>query len=104
MNTEIHIVQTTLPGSWIEAEVGEFAHSMLESGAGCVQHSLIHSTYKWDGATQSSPEWKLQLKVSEPNIKTVLISLEEKHPYTTPQIIHWRANTSQNFADWLNIR
>ena len=102
MNTEIHIVQTTLPGSWIEAEVGAFAQTMLESGAGCVQHSLTRSTYKWAGKIESSSEWKIQLKVSNSKIENLLISLQNNHPYDTPQIIHWPANSSKDYADWLN--
>ena len=102
MSTEICIIQTTLPGSWIEAEVGAFAQTMLEAGAACVQHSSIRSTYKWEGKIESASEWKLQMKVTQPRIETVLSSLEKSHPYATPQIVHWVAKATEEYADWVD--
>ena len=103
MGTEIYIVQTTLPSSWIEAEVGAFAQLLLESGAGCVQHSSIRSTYKWEGNIESEPEWRLQLKVAPSKVENVLSALNKNHPYDTPQIIHWAAKSSEDYANWLNM-
>ena len=102
MGTEIHIIQTTLPASWIEAEVGAFAQTMLEAGAACVQHSSICSTYKWDGKIESASEWKVQLKVPSLRIETVLTSIEKNHPYDTPQIIHWPAKATEEYAEWVD--
>ena len=102
MNTEICIIQTTLPASWIEAEVGAFAQAMLEAGAACVQHSSIRSTYKWEGKIESVSEWKLQMKVTPPRVEKVLSSLEKSHPYTTPQIVHWVAKATEEYADWVD--
>ncbi len=102
MNTGIRIIQTTLPGAWIEAEVGAFAQSILEVGAACIQHSFIQSTYKWEGVIESSTEWRLQLKVSEPHFDKVLTALRETHPYDVPQIIHWVAESTQEYADWVD--
>ena len=102
MGTEIHIIQTTLPASWIEAEVGAFAQTMLEAGAACVQHSAIRSTYKWEGKIESTSEWKLQLKVPRSQIETVLTSIENNHPYDTPQILHWSAKATEEYARWVD--
>ena len=102
MSTEIHLIQTTLPGSWIEAEVGAFAQTLLEAGAACVQHSSVRSTYKWGGKIESAPEWELQLKVAKSQVKAVLLSLEKSHPYDTPQIIHWAASATEEYADWVD--
>ena len=102
MSTEIHIIQTTLPGSWIEAEVGAFAQTMLDAGAACVHHSSIRSTYKWNGKIESISEWKLQLKAPSIRIETVLTSIEKSHPYDTPQIIHWIAKATEEYAEWVN--
>ena len=102
MNAGIHIIQTTLPGTWIEAEVGAFAQTLLEAGAACVQHSSIRSTYKWEGKIESSPEWRLQLKVDQSHFDTVLAALKETHPYDVPQIVHWAAESTQEYADWVN--
>ena len=102
MNLGICIIQTTLPGTWIEAEVGAFAQSMLEAGAACVQHSSIQSTYKWEGSIESSSEWRLQLKVSKSKIDIVLKKLKELHPYDVPQILHWAAESTQGYVDWVD--
>ena len=102
VNTEIRVIQTTLPGTWIEAEVGVFAQSMLEAGAACVQHSSIQSTYKWEGSIESSSEWRLQLKVHRSEFDVVLSTLKETHPYELPQIIHWCVESTQEYADWVN--
>jgi periplasmic divalent cation tolerance protein len=102
VNAGIHIIQTTLPGAWIEAEVGAFAQTLLEAGAACVQHSSIRSTYKWEGAIESSSEWRLQLKVGHSQFDTVMSTLKEAHPYDTPQIVHWAAESTQEYADWVD--
>ena len=102
MNAGISIIQTTLPGTWIEAEVGAFAQTLVEAGAACVQHSSIQSTYKWEGSIESSAEWRVQLKVSESNFDAVLATLEETHPYDVPQIVYWTAESTQEYADWAN--
>lgn len=102
MNTDIRIIQTTLPDTWIEAEVGAFAQTLLEAGAACVQHSTIQSTFKWEGAIESSAEWRIQMKVSESNFDTVLATLGEIHPYEIPQIIHWVAESTQEYAEWVD--
>ena len=102
MTSGIHIVQTTLPGTWIEAEIGSFSQMLLEAGAACVQHSTIQSTYKWEGKIESSSEWRLQLKTSQSRLESVLSALKESHPYEVPQIIHWAADSTQEYADWVD--
>ena len=102
MNSSIRIIQTTLPGTWIEAEVGAFAQSMLEVGAACIHHSSTQSTYKWEGVIESTSEWRLQLKVSESYFDKVLTALRETHPYEVPQIIHWVVESTQEYADWVD--
>lgn len=101
MPTQISIVQTTLPGSWIEPEVGSFSQLMIEAGAACVQHSKIQSTYKWDGQIQSSEEWKLQIKVQQNGLETLLTTLRKNHPYALPQIVHWLAESTAEYTDWV---
>ena len=102
MNAGIRIIQTTLPGTWIEAEVGAFAQSRLEVGAACIHHSSTQSTYKWEGVIESTSEWRLQLKVSESHFDKVLTALRETHPYEVPQIIHWVVESTQEYADWVD--
>ena len=47
MNEMISVVQTTLPGEWLEAEVGEWTFSIInEKIAACAQRNLVDSTYR----------------------------------------------------------
>jgi periplasmic divalent cation tolerance protein len=102
MAPQIFVVQTTLPSTWIEPEVGAFAQSLLEAGAACIQHSSIRSTYRWEGKIESSEEWRLELKVSQEAVDGVLSALRKQHPYSTPQITYWKAESSQEYADWVD--
>ncbi len=102
MSPQISVIQTTLPDTWLEAEVGAFAQLMLEAGAACVQHSPTCSTYKWEGEIESSKEWQLQIKTSHIHLGKVLGSIRENHPYEVPQIIHWSAETNVDYADWVD--
>ena len=102
MDEQISIIQTTLPGAWLEAEVGIFAQLILEAGAACVQHSSIRSTYKWEGEIESALEWRLQIKTGQNQVDNVIQSIRENHPYEVPQIIHWLAQTNADYADWVD--
>ena len=101
MPTQIIVVQTTLPASWIEPEVGYFSQLMIEAGAACVQHSKINSVYKWDGQIQSSEEWKLQIKVQQSSLESILSTLRKNHPYAPPQMVYWLAESTVEYVDWV---
>ena len=101
MSTQIIVVQTTLPGTWIESEVGSFSQLMIEAGAACVQHSKINSVYKWDGQIHSSEEWKLQIKVQQSSLESILSILRKSHPYDLPQIVHWLADSTAEYVGWV---
>ena len=102
MGAQISVIQTTLPDTWLEAEVGTFAQLILEAGAACVQHSPTRSTYRWESGIESSKEWRLQIKTSHTHLENVLKSIRENHPYEVPQIIHWSAETNADYADWVD--
>ena len=95
-------IQTTLPGSSIQAEVGAVSQQMVGAGAACVQHSSIRSVYRWEGETQSSPEWHLQLKVSLSKRQQVLAALEQQHPYDTPQIVWYTTESTDSYSTWVD--
>ena len=101
MSNKLWVVKTTLPGSWREFEVGTFAQSLIESGAACVQHHKVTSTYKWEDKIQSENEWSLQIKVSQNNMQVVVNLIEETHPYDTPQIISLEVNSSKDYSEWV---
>ncbi len=102
MGGEVCLIQTTLPGTWIEAEVGAFSQQMLEAGAACAQHHSIQSTYRWEGSIEQSPEWHLQLKVTPAKREDVLLALRENHPYKIPQIVWTIANSTSDYSAWVS--
>ena len=97
----ICIIQTTLPGSWLEAEVGAFCQQVLEVGAACVQHSPIHSIYRWEGKIEASAEWHLQIKVDPTKRDTVISTLEKQHPYEVPQIVWSTVESTDTYSSWV---
>lgn len=102
MNQVIWIVQTTLPGDWIEAIVGAWSAALVENGlAACVQRDLIISVYSWEGATQSSEEWRLEIKTSAENKEALIEAILADHPYDTPQIAAWEASSTSGYSYWV---
>ena len=73
METAVWVVQTTLPGDWSEAMVGEWCFDLVDAGLmACAHHSKIRSTYRWEGAIQSDPEWRIQCKTSETSKQSLI--------------------------------
>ena len=100
MEAEIRVIQTTLPGKWIEPEVAAFCQSILEAGAACTQHSKIQSMYKWEDEFQSESEWRIQIKVNQVNAQNVHAKIEQLHPYQIPQILSWNAEANDEYKAW----
>ena len=101
MDGKVCIIETTLPASWIEAEIGAFSQQMLDAGAACVQHSSICSIYRWDGEIQSTPEWHLRMKVTPSKQEDVLAALRHQHPYEVPQIIWTTVQSTAEYSGWV---
>ena len=102
MGSTLWLVKTTLPESWREFEVTSFSQLLVESGAACVQHYKVSSTYRWEGKIQSDNEWALQIKVSDSNKQSVISKIEEEHPYDVPQIVMCECDASQDYGEWVN--
>ena len=96
------LIKTTLPISFREFEVTSFAQSIVESGAACVQHREISSTYSWDGKLNHDKEWLLEIKVSEKNKESVQEVIINLHPYDVPEILILKVEANQEYLDWVN--
>ena len=96
------LIKTTLPISYREFEVTSFAQSIVESGAACVQHREISSTYSWDGKLNHEKEWLLEIKVSEKNKESVQEVITNLHPYDVPEILILKVEANQEYLDWVN--
>lgn len=102
MDGIVWVVQTTLPGEWLEPQVGEWAFELVESGlAACVQRDSIQSTYRWEGNVEVSDEWRIQIKTSQSKVQELSSVISQKHPYDTPQILAWKADSSTDFTSWV---
>ena len=102
MDGNVWVVQTTLPGDWPEPLVGQWAFELVESGlAACVQRNLVTSVYKWEDQIEESQEWRVQMKTSKSKVKELNCMVSKNHPYDTPQIIAWKADSSTDYTSWV---
>jgi periplasmic divalent cation tolerance protein len=102
MRNNVSSIKTTLPISWGEHEVIALGKKLLESGAACVQHHQITSTYKWKDDVKSESEWSIEIKVSHQNQRSIIDLLQIIHPYEVPQIICSAATANDAYSEWVN--
>ncbi|RVT83623.1 divalent-cation tolerance protein CutA [Inhella crocodyli] len=70
--------------------------------AACVQLQAIESVYRWDGAVQQEPEWRLLIKTTEAAWPALQAAVLDQHPYATPALLAWPAtHASEAFAAWV---
>ena len=102
MSNTVWVVQTSLPGEWIEAEVGAWSAELVEGGlAACVQRDCITSVYSWEGSTESIEEWRVEIKTSQSKKDRLIEKILDNHPYETPQIVAWEAISTPGYSDWV---
>ena len=102
MGSNLCSIKTTLPNSWREFEVVSLAQELLESGAACIHHHQITSTYKWEGEIHSGNEWSVEIKVSHPNKDSVLSKLQSVHPYDVPKITCLDLIANDSYYKWVD--
>ena len=102
MDGEVCIVQTTLPGEWDEPMVGEWSSNLVgENLAACIQRSRVTSVYRWEGNLESTEEWRVQLKTSVGKKDDLITEILSRHPYDTPQLVSWIADSTSDYASWV---
>ena len=102
MNSKLWVIKTTLPESMKEEEITSFFHKLVESGAACIQHHMVTSTYKWEGEMKSESEWSIQIKVSKQSKQAVTELIQEMHPYDVPQMIMKKWESSDVYLEWID--
>ncbi|MDE0857427.1 MAG: divalent-cation tolerance protein CutA [Candidatus Poseidoniaceae archaeon] len=102
MSCDVLLIQTTLPGDWMEALVGEFELNLLDAGAACVQHHKVQSMYRWEGDVHSESEWRLLIKLSSPALEAVTTRLRQQHPYDVPEVLSWSVDSNQEYGEWVS--
>lgn len=102
MGDEIWIIETTLPGDWIEAVVGDWSSQIVQIGlAACIQRSRITSVYRWENSLQSSDEWKIQIKTSTNKKNELVKYITSNHPYDIPEVNIWKASSTNEYTKWV---
>lgn len=79
------------------------AQSAVEAGlAACVHIEEIRSVFRWDGAIQEEPEFRLLFKTSEAGYEALAAHILDAHPYDEPAL--WAmpmAKGSESFFAWI---
>jgi periplasmic divalent cation tolerance protein len=94
---------TTTTGARQEAEriAAELVSRRL---AGCVQISgPIHSTYRWQGNTETSEEWLCTAKTGRDRLIAIEQLMDELHGYDVPELIATPiVGGSEKYLKWLD--
>jgi periplasmic divalent cation tolerance protein len=68
-------------------EARKIAQTLVERQlAACVQINTIESFYRWEGAVQNDPEYRLMVKTTASHYPSVETAILEMHSYELPAI------------------
>jgi len=79
------------------------AQTLLEKKlVACVQKSTVKSLYRWNGKTEQTHEFLLQMKTKSIYFKRIETLIIKLHPYEIPEIIAVPIiNANQPYLDWI---
>lgn len=81
----------------------QLARALLEQGlVACVSLHPVTSLYRWQGQLERSEEIQLLLKTTAARLEALEQALRERHSYTTPEWIHWRAGSVGPYGLWVH--
>jgi len=70
--------------------------------AACAQINEIESCYRWKGAVQSEPEWRVLIKSTDAQYEAVEAAIRELHSYELPAIYAVAVDQAfAPYADWI---
>jgi len=100
MNAPLCLVLTTVA---TREDADRLARAMVEQRlAACAQISAIDSVYRWNGALQQEPEWRLLFKTTEARTPALQAALRAEHPYELPAIVALPCSHAlAEFAAWV---
>lgn len=95
------LVYTTV-GSAEESR--QIASSVIERRlAACAHISQIESFYRWRGAVQHAPEWRVLFKTTADRYAELERAIREQHSYELPAIFAVDIDhIFEPYADWLS--
>ena len=85
----------------------DLAHRLAQGAvaaglAACAQtEGPIHSFYRWQGALESTREFRVVFKTSDASREPLARWIHQQHPYETPQWVGWPLHASAAYADWV---
>jgi len=100
MTDVIQVVTTTAS----EDEAQRIASALIERRlAACVQTvGPIISTYRWQGAVETSQEWQCVIKTRRDLFAEVEAAIIELHSYDVPEVLAMSVVAgSRNYLDWV---
>ena len=94
------IVFTTLP---TREQALALARELVDKGCvACAQISAIDSLYRWEGAIQQEPEYRLMLKACADQYEAIEATILAHHPYELPAIHALAvARVYEPYGEWI---
>lgn len=86
-------------------EARRIAKTLVERKlAACVQISEIESVFRWEGAVQSEPEYRVLCKTTSARYDAIEQAIRELHSYDLPAIHAFAfEHAYAPFADWIEV-
>ena len=99
-----HPVLLVLTTVATRADADLLARTMVEQRlAACAQINAIDSVYRWQGALQSEPEFRLLFKTTAERCPALQAALRASHPYELPAILTLPCSeVLDEFAAWVD--
>lgn len=82
-----HVVVTTTTDS--EDAARELAAGAVEARLGACAQVVgpVTSVFRWDGAVQTEPEWRVEIKTAADRVDALTTHLAQRHTYDEPEIV-----------------
>jgi periplasmic divalent cation tolerance protein len=81
---------------------GTIGQPASRASTACVQIERIESVYRWDGAVQAEPEYRLLFKTTDSAYDALAALILARHPYDQPAL--WAAEMARGdpgFLAWI---
>lgn len=99
MMREISLIYTTVSS---KKEADKLSEEIINSRlSACVNIHPITSRYFWEGRMQKEKEYALLFKTPKKKEKKLIEEIKKIHPYKTPCIITFTAETEKKFFEWV---
>lgn len=97
---DLILILTTMPD---DDRAAGLARTLVEERlAACVNvHAPMTSTYRWQGAIESTPERQVVIKTTRGRRAALEARLRALHPYELPELVVIDAGGSDAYSKWV---